>query len=116
MRLVENSAAPAPILWRRLDVPGHDAAALRLSAGGSVLSGMAVFLDGSPTALTYAVHSDRAWQTTEAQIRGWRGREAIDLRVRREGGGGWTLNEVPCPAVQGCVDLDLSFTPATNLL
>jgi uncharacterized protein len=113
---VQRSAAPGPILWRRLDVPGLDAATLRLDAGGTVLSGVALFHEGAPTALTYTVHSDHAWQTTEARIRGWRGREAIDLRLRRDNTGTWTLNDMPCPVVEGCVDLDLSFTPATNLL
>jgi hypothetical protein len=28
----------------------------------------------------------------------------------------WTINEQACPDVTGCVDLDLNFTPATNLL
>ena len=28
----------------------------------------------------------------------------------------WTLNGRPCPEVQGCEDIDLSFSPATNLL
>jgi uncharacterized protein len=113
---MQSSATPAPILWRRLDVPGHDAAALQLSPEGAVLSGMAVFQEGGPTALAYVVHCDRHWQTTEAHVQGWRGQEGIDLRLRRDRAGAWTLNDVPCPAVQGCIELDLSFTPATNLL
>ncbi|HEX7337248.1 MAG TPA: putative glycolipid-binding domain-containing protein [Gemmatimonadales bacterium] len=108
--------APPPILWRRLDLPGHDAAALRASPGGVVLSGMAVFHEGETTALAYAVHCNLAWQTTEATVGGWRGPEPVTLRLRRDAGGSWTLNDVPCPGVQGCIDLDLSFTPATNLL
>jgi Uncharacterized protein conserved in bacteria len=32
------------------------------------------------------------------------------------GPGRWRLNDADCPAVTGCLDLDLSFTPATNLL
>jgi hypothetical protein len=113
---VQRSSTPAPILWRRLDLPGHDAASLQLGTDGAVLSGMAVFQEGSPTALAYVVHAGRDWQTTEAHVWGWRGREAKDLRLRRDRAGTWTLNDVPCPAVQGCLDLDLSFTPATNLL
>ncbi len=38
------------------------------------------------------------------------------MRIRRSSDGTWTLNGVPCPSVAGCIDLDLSFTPATNLL
>ena len=30
--------------------------------------------------------------------------------------GMWTLNGNLCPSVAGCEDLDLNFTPATNLL
>jgi hypothetical protein len=97
-------------------VPGHDAAGVEIGSGGAVLSGMAVFHEGAPTALAYVVRADRDWRTFEAYVHGGRGREAIDLRLRRDDAGTWTLNDVPCPAVQGCIDLDLSFTPATNLL
>jgi uncharacterized protein len=110
-------ATGRPILWRRLDVPGHDAATLREAEGGTELRGMAVFHDErSPTALHYSVRCDPEWRTTEAAVDGWRGVRMVELRVRRAPAGGWTLNGVPCPAVAGCVDLDLSFTPATNLL
>ena len=105
------------ILWRRLDVPGHDAASLREWDGGAELRGMAVFRDeGSPAALHYSVRCDAEWRSTEATVDGWCGGRTVELRVRRTHAGGWTLNSVPCAAVAGCVDLDLSFTPATNLL
>ena len=81
-----------------------------------MLSGMAVFQEGEPTALAYFVHVEGDWQTSEAHLWGWRGREVIDLRLHRDGARNWALNDVPCPAVQGCIELDLSFTPATNLL
>lgn len=109
-------SATAPILWRRLDLPGHDAARLQIDANGVVLTGMAVFHEGAPTALQYVVHTDREWMTTEAHVYGWCGRESVELRLRRDGAGTWTLNDAACPAVRGCIDLDLSFTPATNLL
>ncbi|HEV8454615.1 MAG TPA: putative glycolipid-binding domain-containing protein [Gemmatimonadales bacterium] len=106
-----------PILWRRLDVPGHDAASLREADGGAELRGMAVFHgEGGPTALHYRVRCDTEWRTTEATVDGWCGARTVELRVRRDHTGSWTLNGVPCPAVAGCIDLDLSFTPATNLL
>jgi hypothetical protein len=106
-----------PILWRRLDVPGHDAASLRQAETGAELRGMAVFHDeGGPTALHYNVRCDNEWRTTEATVDGWCGARTVELRVRRTQAGSWTLNGVPCPAVAGCIDLDLSFTPATNLL
>jgi hypothetical protein len=37
---------------------------------------------------------------------------AIDVDATRR----WTLSGRSCPALQGCDDIDLSFSPATNLL
>jgi uncharacterized protein len=112
----QSGASLATILWRRLDVPGHDAATLQLGGTGAVLSGMAVFQEGEPTALAYFIHANRDWLTSEGHVWGWYGSEAVDLRLHRDGAGTWTLNDELCPEVQGCMDLDLSFTPATNLL
>lgn len=105
-----------PILWRRLEVPGHDAASLREIEGGVELRGMAVFQDeAGPSALHYRVICDGEGRSIEAGVDGWCGTRPVELRFRAHLGS-WTLNGVPCPAVTGCVDLDLSFTPATNLL
>jgi hypothetical protein len=109
--------AVEPILWRRLDVPGHDAATFRQAEDGAELRGMAVFQDGGePTALRYAVCCDPEWRTTGATVDGWCGARPVEFRVARSQSGVWTLNGVAYPQVAGCADLDLSFTPATNLL
>ena len=44
------------------------------------------------------------------------GRRAVALRIRATTGGRWKINGVDQPAIRGCIDLDLGFTPATNLL
>lgn len=105
------------ILWRRLDLPGHDAATLRETGDGAHLRGMAVFQDESgPTALRYSVRCDAEWLTTEGTVEGWCGSRPVELRLVRSRAGDWTMNGVACPAVAGCADLDLNFTPATNLM
>lgn len=104
------------ILWRRLDVPGHDAATLVEGAVGAELRGMAVFGEaGSSTALQYRVHCDARWQTTDALVHGWRDAEAVELRILRDEQSRWSLNGTACPGVAGCLEVDLNFTPATNL-
>jgi hypothetical protein len=105
------------ILWRRLDQPGHDSARLRDDGAGPVIEGTAVFLESTrPCRLGYRIVCDAAWRTVSARVEGWLGTRAVDLAIDADPDRGWTLNGQPQPAVDGCFDLDLSFTPATNLL
>lgn len=103
-------------LWRRLDGSGHDTCRLDQAPDGWELSGTAVFLQaGEPACLAYTVTVDDAWQAREGHVRGWAGRRHVDLHMARRGGT-WWVNDAPLPALHDIVDLDLAFTPATNLL
>lgn len=105
------------ILWRRLDVPGHDACRLEQTAGGWRLNGAAIFRhEDGPACLAYQVVCDGGWRTQEGVVHGWMGSRPLDLRAVRRPDGVWTLNGQIVPDLDGCVDLDLGFTPATNLL
>jgi hypothetical protein len=55
------------------------------------------------------------WRTRSGSVQGWVGTREVDVRVARAPDGRWTLNEEAVSGVDGCVDLDLGFTPATNL-
>jgi hypothetical protein len=105
------------ILWRRLDWPGHEAA--RLSSGNSrvLLEGTAVFArQGQPCRLDYRVTCDGKWQTLSAEIEGWSGDEQVTIALRADTSRRWRLNGKPWSPVDGCDDLDLQFSPSTNLL
>lgn len=105
------------ILWRRLDLPGHDAARVGRVPGGWRLEGLAAFAsDAGPCALAYEVRLSARWRTRSARITGWAGTRAVRFRVAADAHGGWNLDGVPQPALDGCIDLDLAFTPATNLI
>jgi hypothetical protein len=111
-----GDATAASILWRRLDTPGHDACRLDRREAGWQLEGMAVFrLDGAPAWLAYSLDCDLAWYTRRGRISGWLHRRSVAFSIVRTAGGVWTLDGVAVPGLEGCVDLDLSFTPATNL-
>lgn len=104
------------ILWRRLDVPGHDACRLRALGDGWHLDGAAVFeYDGEPACFRYHLTCDSAWRSLEGSVRGWMGARPIDLSIERTRDGHWTLNGERASNVDGCLDLDFGFTPATNL-
>lgn len=105
------------ILWRRLDLPGHELGRLRPLGDGWELSGTALFVyEGRPCRLDYRVVCDRAWRTESARVRGAIGEREIDLSVAVEEGRRWRLNGADCHAVAGCLDIDLGFSPSTNLL
>jgi len=105
------------ILWRRLDAAGHDACRLERRDDGWRLEGSATFLqEGAPACLSYALDCDGAWRTREGTVRGWVGDRKLEHRVARSSGGAWTLDGRAVPELAGLVDLDLGFTPATNLL
>src|SRR5262249_16015517 len=109
---------PAPtILWRRPRQAGHACARLVLHDAQWHLTGTAVFTEaGEPCRLDYRVVCDHAWRTLSGSVAGWWGDRAIGVEVRCDAERRWSLNDVPCLAVAGCLDIDLGFTPATNLL
>jgi hypothetical protein len=110
------SVADTSILWRRLDRPGHEAACLILREPEWRLHGSAVFQsDGLPCRLDYRVVCDSKWGTQSAHVTGWLGTTPIHVDVEVLGGR-WRLNGVDSPAMTGCIDLDLNFSPSTNLL
>lgn len=108
---------PAAILWKRLDVEGHDACRLMRRTGGWALSGRAVFDQASqPCCLSYEVSCDEAWHTRAATVTGWIGPRDLRFEIERAAPGVWRLNGDAQPQVAGLIDVDLGFTPATNLL
>ena len=104
-------------LWRRLDTPGHDAARLAFRQRRWELDGTAVFMhDASACRLDYAIVCDERWRTRSVSTSGWIGEELVDLKLVVDAAGRWSMNGRAVIDCSGCVDVDLAFTPATNLL
>lgn len=105
----------ATALWRRLDLPGHDACRLERREDGWRIEGTAVFRHREgPAAITYRVDCDADWKTLVGNIRGFLGRRRIEYAIVRQTGS-WTLNGTLVRGLDHLVDLDFGFTPATNL-
>lgn len=107
----------AAFFWRKLDHPGHDSCRLFRLPKAWLISGAAVFADsGRPCHLCYEVIADAAWRTQRAKVSGFVGNKAIELRVRTTSTQRWIVDGQEQRNVAGCIDLDLGFTPATNLI
>ena len=105
------------ILWRRLDQPGHEACWLSRESPSWQLVGAAVFAEaGEPCCLSYHILCTADWRTVSATVEGRVGQQSLDVEIESDGGGHWQMNGVAAPQVAGCLDIDLSFSPATNLL
>ncbi|HYG69588.1 MAG TPA: putative glycolipid-binding domain-containing protein [Anaeromyxobacteraceae bacterium] len=103
------------VLWRRLDVPGHDACRIALSGSGCELDGTAVFEhSGAAARLAYVLVCDESWRTVRGSVHGFVGPEPIDVLVERRSDGGWTVDGEPVPGLESIEHLDYGFTPATN--
>ena len=107
----------ATAAWRRLDVPGRDTVRVLRTGSGWELRGLAEWREPSGNwSLEYAVTCDAQWRTRTAEVLGTARGERVARTITCGATGEWTLDGVPVAAVAGCDDIDLSFTPATNLL
>ena len=105
------------ILWRRMDSPGHEACRVSSRKTEWQLMGTAVFSHNHQTCrLDYSVICDAGWNTLSGRVSGWLGDTAIDIEIAVDADHRWKLNGVERPAVRGCTDFDLNFSPSTNLL
>lgn len=105
------------ILWRRLDTKGLEAARVYGDDDGWYLDGAAIFLhEGDPCRLEYFIECDPEWRTMSATIDGWVGDEVITREIEVSEDGIWYLDDEEIKEVEGCVDIDLNFSPITNLL
>jgi hypothetical protein len=105
------------VLWRRIDLPGHELARLSRVEDGFELAGTALFASPEgPCELTYCVACDSAWRTSSARVQGVVAAREVDLRITADSERRWLLDGIECPEVAGALDVDLAFSPATNTL
>jgi len=103
--------------WRRLDVPGREEArAERTGTGWRLTGALDVEEDGFAARLRYTIDCDPHWRTRAAVIEGEAGGNPIRFALAADGAGHWTRDGAPVPALDGALDVDLGFTPATNTL
>jgi uncharacterized protein len=114
---MKNDLPNDPILWRRLDHPGHESALLFLQTDSWHLHGTAIFSHNQLSCrLDYRIVCDSRWYTRSAKVAGWVGKSLIEMDLAVSPEQRWLLNGKDSPEGAGCIDLDLNFSPSTNLL
>lgn len=109
--------ASQALLWRKLDQPGYDLCQFVPLPDGFCICGAAMFMDSGTTCqLDYEVMLDSRFHTTRASVVGLVGARRIHLQLRSAGPARWEVNGRRLAAADGCLDVDLGFTPATNML
>src|SRR5262245_17667934 len=105
------------VFWTALEQPGLEQLHLVENASGVVADGLVLgSKDAAPFRLWYQVKADSNWNVRECcfQVGGVQGKTA---RLSSDGRGHWTDGEgVSCPALDGCLDIDIACTPFTNTL
>jgi hypothetical protein len=106
------------VCWRRLDHPARETAALEQTADGWVLRGhVAGVADGQAYELRYTIDCTPGWVTRAATVEGQVSGVTRRITLTRDARTGtWTRDGAAQPQVDGCLDVDLNFSPATNTL
>lgn len=106
------------VVWKNYVINGTDHCALRQRAEGWLLKGtvVGVLEDLRPMLVNYEVHCDENWLTQRVQVERTVGKDTKTLSLSVETGSLWRDSSRELPEVRGCLDVDLSVTPATNTL
>lgn len=103
--------------WRRLDGAGCEEASIEQTGGGWRLTGQLEAEEARVHAeLRYVIDCDSKWRTRRAVVTGTASGDNVRFEFTADGEGEWRLNGAPLPLGHGALDIDLGFTPATNLL
>lgn len=112
------SAPPPVAAWRHTGTrDGFEVLFIRPDDGGWMLEGAATAAeDDDAWTVAYTVLVDAAWITREAFVRGRSAVGPFETRLEADGGGAWSIDGLPAPQLDGCLDVDLEASAFTNAL
>jgi len=105
------------VLWRNLFASGTDYCALYRLPETWLLKGtaLAALDENDPVLVHYEVECDSGWNTRQVELHCAHGTTHQQLKLEVNSGI-WHRDGQLLPDVQGCLDVDISITPATNTL
>jgi len=105
------------VVWSALRWPGLEHVSIRVHHGELSAAGRGIaVLDGVPTHVDYALRTDRTGATRFVEITVSGPFPTRTRTLHADGQGHWRDDTGPLPDLDGCLDVDISFTPCTNTL
>jgi hypothetical protein len=105
------------VVWSALGWPGLEHVCISVRAGELSATGRGIaVLDGVPTHVAYVLRTDRTGATRYVEITVSGPVPTRTRTLHADGQGHWRDETGPLPDLDGCLDVDISFTPCTNTL
>ncbi len=109
------------VLWHSAELASSEHFTAELRDEGPRLHGTVVLpIDGRPAHLVYEIVADPEWRARRADVVidqptvSGRTSRTTRIEVVADGTGRWLVDGQPASALDGCLDIDLGWTPATN--
>jgi uncharacterized protein len=113
----ETERGTQAVAWRWLGEWGMEQCRLSEASDGPRIEGTVVVVSNTiPWRIDYDVRCDAAWRTRSVSVRAHEGIAPRTLTLAADEGGHWSVGGEPRPDVEGCLDVDLGFSPSTNTL
>jgi uncharacterized protein len=107
----------ADVLWWCEDLQSSEHCVLERSDEGWIFTGAATLaIADRPGHIAWRLRADREWLTRAVGIRVVSEGRDRAMTIVADGAGAWRADGDAVAAVEGCVDVDLGWTPATNTL
>jgi uncharacterized protein len=104
------------ILWQGLIAPSMERFILASANGGFELSGLVLQAEAkAPYVARYTIGVDESWRTRRVDVELENGGRRT-FSMTSDGTGLWSGAGGRLPAIEGCLDVDLEWSPSTNTL
>lgn len=112
---VTNDPLAHSIIWHCSLLASSEHASIIEGEDGCRLRGLAVLpLGGEPCHIDYDVMCDAGWTPRSCDVSVTLSEQVRTIELRSDHVGHWEVNGNAAPHLNGCSDVDLGWTPATN--
>lgn len=100
--------------WRRLDTPGLEILSLTKTGESIRIHGQCIDAGDDPFCVRHEWSLDNAWRSRSLRLTLTHGGQDRHLQIERIDEARWRVDGCARPDLDGCGELDLSFTPICN--